>query len=93
MTLTKNLIVEQVQAQLGFPNGQSKAITETLLELVKSSLATSENVLVSAIGKFYVSQKEERRGRNPATEGLMAPARRVATLKCSGELRDKHNDK
>jgi integration host factor subunit alpha len=54
MALTKNDIVNQIQNQLGFPKNQSKEITETFLELIKSVLESGENVLVSGFGKFCV---------------------------------------
>jgi integration host factor subunit alpha len=39
-----------------------------------------------------LKNKEERKGRNPATgQDLMLPPRRVVTFKCSGKLRDKIN--
>jgi integration host factor subunit alpha len=92
MALTKHAIVEQLQDQLGFPKNQSVDITESLLELIKSSLASGEDVLVSGFGKFCVKDKRERKGRNPATgEDAILPARRVVTFKCSGKLRNKVN--
>ena len=92
MSFTKNDIVEQIQAQLDFPKNQSKLITETLLEIIKSSLVAGDDVLVSGFGKFCVKDKKERRGRNPATdEDMMLAARRVVTFKCSGKLREKIN--
>ena len=92
MALTKNAIVEQVQNQLGFPKNQSMQITESLLEIIKSALASGDDVLVSGFGKFCVKEKAERRGRNPATGNvLMLRSRRVITFKCSGKLREKIN--
>jgi integration host factor subunit alpha len=92
MALTKHAIVEQLQDQLGFPKNQSVEITESLLELINSSLASGEDVLVSGFGKFCVKEKKERKGRNPATgEDLMLKPRRVVTFKWSGKLRDKVN--
>jgi integration host factor subunit alpha len=68
-------------------------LIETLIELIKSNLASGEDVLVSGFGKFCVKKKGERRGRNPATGGdiILAP-RQVVTFKCSGQLRDKINN-
>ena len=76
----------------GFQKNQSIEIVETLLEIIKSKLASGEDVLVSGFGKFCVIEKQERRGRNPATgEDMMLDARRVVTFKCSGKLREKIN--
>jgi integration host factor subunit alpha len=94
MALTKHAIVEQLQDQLGFPKNQSVEITETLLELIKSSLEAGDDVLASGFGKFCVKEKKERKGRNPATgEDAILPARRVVIFKWSGKLRDKVNGK
>ena len=90
MALTKHAIAERIEEQLGFHKNQSVEITETLLELIKSSLEAGADVLVSGFGKFCVKYKAERKGRNPATgEDAILPARRVVTFKCSGMLRDK----
>lgn len=92
MALTKHDIVQQMQDQLGFQKNQSIDITETLLELIKSSLEAGDDVLVSGFGKFCVNEKKARKGRNPSTgEDLMLPDRRVVTFKCSGKLREKIN--
>lgn len=92
MTLTKAQIVETVQNQTGFPKDQSSEIVETLLEIIKRTLALGEDVLVSGFGKFCVREKKERVGRNPATgENMLLKPRRVVTFKCSGKLRDMIN--
>ena len=92
MTLTKVQIAESVQNQTGFPKNRSSEIVETLLEIIKKTLASGEDVLVSGFGKFCVNEKKERKGRNPATgEDMMLEARKVVTLKCSGKLRDRIN--
>ena len=94
MALTKHGIAEKLQSELGFPKKQSIEITKTLLELIKASLESGDDVLVSGFGKFSVKEKKERKGRNPATgEDAIIPARRVATFKCSGKLREKVNGK
>ena len=92
MALTKKDIVEQVYNELGFPRNQSVEIVESLLEIIKSTLASGDDVLVSGFGKFCVKEKAERKGRNPATgEDAIILARRVVTFKWSGKLRDKVN--
>ena len=92
MALTKADIIESVHQQLGFPKKQSNEVVEQLIETIKSTLASGEDVLVSGFGKFCVNEKRERRGRNPATgEEMMLRPRRVVTFKCSGKLRRRVN--
>jgi integration host factor subunit alpha len=92
MALTKAEIIESVQQQLGFPKKQSTEVVEQLIETIKSTLASGDDVLVSGFGKFSVNEKKERRGRNPATgDSMMLRSRRVVTFKVSGKLRRKIN--
>ena len=92
MTLTKDALVNEVAKANGYPRNRSVELIETLLEIIKSKLVSGEDVLISGFGKFCVKEKHQRRGRNPATgEAMMLDARRVATFKCSGQLRDKIN--
>jgi integration host factor subunit alpha len=94
MTLTKAHIVQALAEQNGYPKDQSFEMIETLLELIKRSLESGEDVLISRFGKFCVKEKLERRGRNPATgEDMMLEPRRVVTFRCSRQLRDKINGK
>ena len=94
MTLTKAHIVEAVAKQIGYPKNKSSELIETLLEIIKRTLESGEDVLVSRFGKFCVKEKRERKGRNPATgEDMMMEPRRVATFRCSRQLRDKVNGK
>ena len=90
MTLTKAQIVKSIGSQLDIPKGESFELVETVLELMKKSLENGEDVLISGFGKFSIREKNERRGRNPATgEDLMLEARKVVTFKCSGKLKRK----
>jgi integration host factor subunit alpha len=89
MALTKSEIVASVH-DLGFTKKKSVEVIESLLEIIKRTLESSEDVLISGFGKFCVKDKAKRRGRNPATgEDLMLRGRRVVTFKCSGKLRHK----
>jgi integration host factor subunit alpha len=94
MTLTKIQIVELIQNHLGLPKNKSTDIVETLLEIIKRTLASGEDVLISNFGRFCVKEKAERKGRNPATgDDLMLEPRKVVTFRCSGTLRDRVNSK
>jgi len=92
MNLTKVQMIESIQTQTGFPKNKSSEIVETLLEIIKRTLASGDDVLVSGFGKFSVKKKNERKGRNPATgEDMMLEPRKVVTFKCSGKLRKRIN--
>lgn len=92
MTLTKANIIDAIAEANGFPRNKASETVETLLEIIKGTLVSGEDVLISNFGKFCVNQKKERRGRNPATgEDMMLAPRKIVTFKCSGDLRDKIN--
>ncbi len=93
MTVTKDHIINSVCTQLDLPKKKAADMLESLLELVEKTLESGEDVLISGFGKFCVKQKEERKGRNPATgEDLMLGSRKVVTFKCSPILRSKINN-
>ena len=92
MVLTKKQIIEEVMNRNGFTRKKSTETVEILLEIIKRSLESGEDVLISGFGKFCVKEKKERKGRNPATgEPMMLEPRKVVTFRCSGKLRDRIN--
>ena len=92
MTLTKAHLIDAIYNRFDFPKNKSAQAVESLLDTIKNSLTTGEDVLISGFGKFCVKEKRERRGRNPQTgDDLMLGSRRVVTFRCSGVLRDKIN--
>ena len=92
MTLTKAKIIETIADQIGYSKNHSAEIVEILLELIKNSLESGDDVLISGFGKFCVRDKKERKGRNPATgDDMILEPRRVVTFRSSGKLRKKIN--
>jgi integration host factor subunit alpha len=92
MALTKIQIVESIHNQIGLPKNKSTKIVETFIEIIKKTLTSSEDVLISNFGKFCVKEKAERKGRNPSTgDDLILEPRKVVTFRCSGKLRDRIN--
>jgi len=92
MTLTKSQITDAIAEQNGFTQKKSSETVETILEIIKSTFASGEDVLISGFGKFCVKEKRERKGRNPATgEDMILRPRRVVTFRCSRKLRDRVN--
>ena len=92
MALTKAEIVDSISDQIGFPKNHSFEIIETLLEIMKKTLESGDDVMISNFGKFCVKEKRERRGRNPSTgQEMILKPKKVVTFKCSGTLREKIN--
>ena len=92
MTVTKLDIVNVVAEQNGFTKKQSAEIVETIIEIIKKTLESCEDVMISKFGKFCIKEKRERKGRNPATgDSMMLAPRKVVTFRSSGKLREKIN--
>ena len=90
VTLTKSHLIDAIAHQNGFTKIKSIETVETILEIIKSTLALGDDVLISGFGKFCVKEKRERKGRNPATgEDMVLSPRRVVTFRCSGKLRER----
>jgi integration host factor subunit alpha len=94
MALTKDDIVDSVYRRLKLPKNKSAEAVESVLEIIKRTLANGEDVMISRFGRFCVRDKKGRRGRNPQTgQEMMLRPMRVVTFKCSGVLRDRVNGK
>ena len=94
MTLTKAHIAKTIHDRLDFTNDRSAQLVDSLLEIIKQTLESGEDILITGFGRFYVKDKNKRRGRNPTTgKDLMLAPRKVIVFICSGVLRDKVNRK
>ena len=92
MTLNKDLIIDRIRKNTNLKKVESVRTFRSLLEIIKHTLETGEDVLISGFGKFCVKDKDKRKGRNPQTgNDLMLDARRVVVFKCSGVLRENMN--
>jgi integration host factor subunit alpha len=93
-SLTKARIVEAVVETNGHTQKKAFETIEIMLELIKRSLESGEDVLISGFGKFCVKNKKKRKGRNPATgKDLILAPRKVVIFKWSGKLKEKLNPK
>jgi integration host factor subunit alpha len=68
----------------GISHREACEIVESLLELIKESLAKGENVKLTGFGTFNVIRRKSRNGRNPQTgERLLLPANQYVTFRPS----------
>jgi integration host factor subunit alpha len=52
MTLVKENLVQSLYDQVGLSKQQSQALVDNVFELIKKSLESGEDVLISGFGKF-----------------------------------------
>ena len=57
MTSTKADLIDSLYKQLGLSKARSTKVIESLLEIVKKTLQSGEDVLISGFGKFWVKEK------------------------------------
>ena len=94
MTITKASLTNSICDTTNLPRQESMSTVESLFEIIKRTLESGEDVLISGFGKFCLKDKKERRGRNPETgDAMKLRARRVVIFKCSSLMRDKINGK
>ncbi len=94
MPTTKATLVDSIYNHSDLQKKESIVIIDSLLEIIKSTLESGEDILISGFGKFTVKEKKTRKGRNPQTEKpLQLDARKVVIFKCSAVLREKINKK
>ncbi len=74
MALTKSHIINAIAEQNGFTKKKSSETVETMLEIIKSTFASGDDVLISGFGKFCVKDKRERRERKPVDPQVIALA-------------------
>ena len=93
MTLTKANIIRAVSDETGFTQKQSRHSVNNLVEIIKKTLESGENIKINHFGKFDICEKKVRPWRSPFTGRIMMlPARRIVRFKTFKRLKDKIND-
>ena len=88
MTLTKTNIIGAVSDHTGFSTKKSRHSVNTLIEIIKNTLESGENIKISHFGKLEIKEKKHRRWRNPRTGAeMILPAKRVVTFKSYKRLK------
>ena len=83
-TLTKAKIVEYVHDRVEGTKKDTAERVETVLETIKETVESGEEVKISGFGKFVVRHKDEQVGRNPKTMvEYEIPERKVLRFKVS----------
>jgi len=90
VALTKADLAQALFEQLGLNKREAKEFVDLYFEVVRSTLASGEQVKLSGFGNFELREKNQRPGRNPKTgEEIPISARRVVTFRPGQKLRNR----
>lgn len=65
--MTKQELVQKVASDTGLSGADAKGAVDATFDAITSELAGGGEVAVAGFGKFSVSERSAREGRNPAT--------------------------
>jgi DNA-binding protein HU-beta len=86
--MTKSEFVDQVADRAGLTKKDAGDAVEAFLETIEDALKRGSDVSFSGFGKFTVSQRGAREGRNPATgEKIRISASRVPKFTAGAALK------
>jgi DNA-binding protein HU-beta len=87
-TINKTELARAVAEDTGLTSGQAKEAIEATLEQIENALMRGNEVSLSGFGKFAISERSARQGRNPQTgEIIEIEATRVPRFQASAPLK------
>jgi len=90
--MTKNELAEQVASRTGLAASQARQALEATFESISDELASGGEVALAGFGKFGVSQRAARQGRNPSTgETIQIAASKAAKFSAASALKKRLN--
>jgi DNA-binding protein HU-beta len=86
--MTKSEFVDQVADRAALSKRDAAGAVDAVLETIEEALKRGSDVTFSGFGKFSVSQRGAREGRNPATgEKIQISASRVPKFTAGATLK------
>jgi DNA-binding protein HU-beta len=86
--MTKNELADRIAERTGLAASQTREVLETMIDVVSKELAKGEEVALAGFGKFSVSHRAARQGRNPSTgETIDIAASKAAKFSASAPLK------
>lgn len=87
--MTKAELIVAMATQMDTTQKEAKLALDSMLEVIKNTLTSGEDVKLTGFLNLEVIQKNARTGRNPATgETLEIPARKSVRAKIGKTLKD-----
>jgi DNA-binding protein HU-beta len=65
--MTKHQLAQQVAANTGIADRQAVSVVDAAFGVIAAELGAGRDVAIAGFGKFSVSERAAREGRNPAT--------------------------
>jgi DNA-binding protein HU-beta len=86
--VTKAEFIDQVADRAGLSKKDASEAVDAVLETIESALRRGSDVVFSGFGKFSVSDRAAREGRNPATgEKIYIKATKVPKFSAGASLK------
>jgi DNA-binding protein HU-beta len=86
--VNKDELARGVAERSGLEIGQAKQVVEATLAEITEQIAAGNEVRLTGFGKFSVSQRAARQGRNPRTgERMQIAAKAVPKFSAGAELK------
>ena len=90
--MTKNELAESLAQSCDLGVGQARNVVDEVIETISNELARGGEVALAGFGKFSVSQRAARQGRNPATgQTINIPASKAARFSAASALKKRLN--
>jgi DNA-binding protein HU-beta len=87
--MTRTELIDAVAAEIGGDKKAAKAFIEGFTRIVENEMKKEGEVPLAGLGKFKVSKRQARTGRNPATgETIQIPAKTVVKFTVAKALKD-----
>jgi DNA-binding protein HU-beta len=90
--MTKNELADKVAERTGLAASQARQALDAAIDAVADELAVGGEVALAGFGKFSVSSRSARQGRNPATgETIQIAASKAAKFSAASALKSRLN--
>ena len=90
LTMNKAELVDAMAEGAGISKADAKRALDAFIDATSGALSNGDRVSLVGFGSFSVTERGERKGRNPRTgEEITIAAKKVIKFKAGADLNDK----
>ncbi len=90
--MTKHELAKRVATDAGITAGQAASVVDAACDAIAGELFAGRDIAIGGFGKFSVTERAAREGRNPATgETIQIAASRAAKFSAAAALKAQLN--